>query len=249
MTFLSGETKQETKQPENSQPNQGEFVSKVVQAKGDQWSDPETLAKGYISAQEYINQLEAQAKEMKEDLDKQDYSKSLLDQLQNRGKPPEGSSVEEPKAKPEDTTPKFSEDELKNLIEKTLSDRGVQETRSSNIRKVEHAVNEIFGDKSEDVLREKANSYGLSEDDMVELAAKSPEAFMSLVTGGTKSEDNRIPNNALNTEASSFSAPSKRDWQYYQKLRKENKSEYYSPKVQQQLFEDRMAQGDSFYPT
>ena len=37
-----------------------------------------------------------------------------------------------------------------------------------------------------------------------------------------------------------------RNWNYYQNLRRENPNQYYSPKVQQQMIQDRMQMGDKF---
>jgi hypothetical protein len=37
-----------------------------------------------------------------------------------------------------------------------------------------------------------------------------------------------------------------RDWSYYQKLRRENQSQYYTPKIQRQLMEDKKRLGDRF---
>jgi hypothetical protein len=38
-----------------------------------------------------------------------------------------------------------------------------------------------------------------------------------------------------------------RDFEYYQKLRKENRSLYYSPKIQNMMLQDRTRLGDKFY--
>jgi hypothetical protein len=51
---------------------------------------------------------------------------------------------------------------------------------------------------------------------------------------------------SVRTDGVAMQSSSQRDWSYYQKLRRENRNEYYSPKVQQQLMEDKMRMGDKF---
>ena len=64
------------------------YVTKLAEAKGDNWKDPEVLAKGKIEADSHIEQLERQLSEMKEDLGKQDYAKQLLENCRIRPQTP-----------------------------------------------------------------------------------------------------------------------------------------------------------------
>jgi len=82
------DTTQPEQQTTESTPPQDSFVAKLVEAKGDNWKDPEVLAKGKLEADTYIQQLEGQLTQMREDLSKQDYAKNLLDQLQNKAAEP-----------------------------------------------------------------------------------------------------------------------------------------------------------------
>jgi hypothetical protein len=58
------------------------FVERLVASKGEQWNDPEVIAKGKVEADDHIKSLEQQLKDLREDLGKQDYSKQLLETLQ-----------------------------------------------------------------------------------------------------------------------------------------------------------------------
>jgi hypothetical protein len=51
---------------------------------------------------------------------------------------------------------------------------------------------------------------------------------------------------SVRTDGVAMQSSAQRDWSYYQKLRRENRNEYYSPKIQQQLMEDKMRMGDKF---
>lgn len=224
-----------------------DYVKKLVETKGETWQDPQAIAKGYLSAQEYIAQLEAQTKELKEDLTKQDYAKTLLEQLQEKGANPQAKPVVSEDAKQENTTPKFSEDELKSLVNATLEERSAAQKATKNLQAVDAKLTELFGDKASSVVEAKGNELGLSKDRMKELAAESPEAFIRLVGDVQSRKDNSVPPNQLNTNADSFNTTSKRDFTHYQKLRKENPRSYYSNTVQQQMMQDRLKLGEGFY--
>ena len=109
---------------------QDSFLGKLVETKGEQWSDPEVLAKGKLEADTYISTLESQLKELKEDLGKQDYAKSLLEQLQNRATDTTNVNTEVQSnnnntsgTEAGNTTPDLSESTLKSLVEQTLTER------------------------------------------------------------------------------------------------------------------------------
>lgn len=248
MSVFTGEqtTATDTDQATEDNSNQ-DYVKTLVEAKGETWQDPQAIAKGYLSAQEYIAQLEAQTKELKEDLTKQDYAKTLLEQLQEKGANPQANSVVKEDTGQENTTPKFSEDELKSLVNATLEERTAEEKASKNLQAVDSKLSELFGDKANSVVEAKGKELGLSKDRMKELAAESPEAFIRLVGDVQSRKDNSVPSSQLNTNADSFNTTSKRDFSYYQKIRKENPKSYYSNSVQQQMMQDRMKLGQDFY--
>ena len=63
-------TTQEDQNNENQgqeTPQQESFLDKLVQAKGENWKNPEVLAKGKLEADGYIKNLEDQLSQMRED--------------------------------------------------------------------------------------------------------------------------------------------------------------------------------------
>ena len=53
-------------------------------------------------------------------------------------------------------------------------------------------------------------------------------------------------NSSINTEGVNMQSSTERNWAYYQKLRRENRNLYYTPKIQRQLMEDKGRLGDKF---
>lgn len=228
---------------------QESFVAKLAAERGEQWNDPEVIAKGKIEADTHIIELERQLNEMREDLSKQDYSAQLLEQLQNKAPNPTKESVvsnnNDGGATPANTQPDVSEDVLKSLVEKTLTERDTANTKQQNVDLVTQQMTEKYGTDAESVVTGKAKELGLTADRMEELAAESPSAFLALIGEPNVAAPVNMTRGSVNTNGLG-QASSEKDFKYYQKMRRENRSGYYTPKMQQQMMEDRLRLGDRF---
>jgi len=240
----AGQQTTETTTPQES------FVAKLVEAKGENWKDPEVLAKGKLEADNYIKELERQLKEMQEDMSKQDYAKSLLDQLQNKAADPITAKTAMPNNDTGGTTggntnPSLSEEDLKSLVEKTLTAREQENTVKQNLAIVDQELEKSYGTEARATIQKKAEELGISLQRMQEIASESPSAFFTLI-GEPKKSFNPMVQGSVRTEGVNMQASTDRNWDYYQKLRRENRNLYYTPKVQRQLMEDKARLGDRF---
>lgn len=230
---------------------QESYLAKLVAARGENWKDPEVLAKGKLEADSYIKTLEEQLAQMRDDLGKQEYSKQLLDQLQ--GKATQPTSVNSVAANNDNggtntdgnTQPQVSEDTLKSLVEQTLTAREQENTVKQNIAIVDQELEARYGTEAPAVIKQKAQELGLTVQRLQELAAESPTAFFNLV-GDPKKPFKPMVQGSIRTEGVNMQPNTDRNWDYYQKLRRDNKQLYYSPKVQQQLMQDKARLGDRF---
>lgn len=248
----SNQEQAQTEQVTSNEQTKESFVERLVQAKGENWKDPETLAKGKLEADSYIQQLEEQNRQLREDLGKNDYASQVLDEI--RGKAADTSTAKDSKADPntagvdeEGTPPSLDEDTLKSLVEKTLLERETKKSIELNLKNVEDTLKGQYGDKLSQVLQNKAIELGLSLGRMEELASESPSAFLALF-GENKQETmfGSMLNSSINTEGVNMQSSTERNWSYYQNIRRENPNQYYTPKVQQQLMKDKMRLGDRF---
>jgi hypothetical protein len=241
----TAETTQQETQPQES------YLQKLVETRGNNWKDPEVLAKGKLEADAYIKNLEDQLAQMREDLGKQDYASQLLQQLEGKAsaptneKPLESNNNNGGTNTEGNTNLAVSEDDLKSLVEKTLTERENQATAKQNISTVDNVLQETYGTEARNMLVNKSQELGISMERMQELAAESPSAFFALI-GEKQQTFKPITQGSVRTESVNMQNSSERNWQYYQKLRRENRNLYYSPKIQQQLMEDKMRMGDKF---
>jgi hypothetical protein len=204
-----------------------------------------------MEADAYIKNLEDQLSQMRDDLGKQDYAAKLLQQLEGRAsasttdKPLESNTNTSGTVTEGHTNLAVSENDLKSLVEKTLTERELQATANQNISAVDSKLQDMYGTEASNVLLNKSKELGISLERMQNLASESPSAFFTLL--GEKQESFKpMTQGSVRTDGVAMQSSSQRDWSYYQKLRRENRNEYYSPKVQQQLMEDKMRMGDKF---
>ena len=228
---------------------QDSFVKKLVDERGENWSDPEVLAKGKLEADGYIKTLEEQLASMREDMKKRDYQAEILDQLQNKATDSATVDTATPNnigsTETQNTTASLSENDLESLVEKTLVKREQDSVIKQNLAQVDQELVSSFGTEAEATVRNKAQELGMSMDRLRDIAAESPSAFFTLI-GQPQKTFSPMVQGSVRTEGVNMQASNARDWQYYQKLRRENPNQYYSPKVQQQMIQDRMNMGDKF---
>jgi DNA polymerase III alpha subunit (gram-positive type) len=227
----------------------GSYLQKIVEAKGDNWKDPEVLAKGKLEADGYIKNLEDQLSQMREDLKKQEYKNEVLDQLQTKAAETTAATNEVPNnnssTKDQNTTANFSEEDLKSLVEKTLGQRELEAKVQGNLQLVDKELEGSFGTEAKAQIEKKATELGMSIERLRDIAAESPNAFFALI-GENKRPVSPMVAGSVRTEGVNMQSSTERDFNYYQKLRRENRNLYYSAKTQQQMFEDKSRLGDKF---
>lgn len=235
MLFANDQTEGQTTTETQTQED---WLAKVVEVKGEKFRDVNVLAKSKLDSDNYISQLERQLKEMREEIGKQEYASKLLETLQSKATPPAVT--------PSDTKPDVSEDVIKSLVEQTLTEREKKNNATQNLRAAQQELTSRYGTEAQARVTAKANELGVSLERLSELASESPTAFLALL-GEKPAQPVKPPvQGTLNTSAASFQASQERDWNYYRKLRKENPSQYFNPKMQQQLMQDKMRLGDKF---
>lgn len=248
MSVFEGDNNQnaatvETKQEQTNQ----SFVQKLVETKGDKWSDPEVIAKGKVEADAYIEDLKKQVEELKKLAEQGAKVGDLVAKLDQKAAQPNSanSQVSNPVgADATNTKSVISEKDIQSLVEKTLTEREKQQTVSQNISQVETQLGEMFGTEAKEKLKEKASELGLSVNKLKEVASESPSAFFRLI-GEQPKEFKPMTSGSIRTESVNQSSSTVRNNAYYQKMRKENPVLF--NKSINQMVQDRLRLGDKFY--
>jgi len=231
-------------------PPQDSYLQKLVETKGENWKDLEVLAKGKLEADGYIKNLEAQLEEMKEDLKKSEYQREVFEQLQSKAADSttanSGVSQDKSSTNNQNTTASVSEENLKSLVEQTLTQREKENVIKRNLAQVDAELEKTFGTEAKVEIEKKASQLGMSLERMRDIAAESPNAFFALIGEKPQQPFSPLTQGSVRTEGVNMQTSTERNFDYYQKLRRENRNLYYSAKTQQQMFEDKSRLGEKF---
>lgn len=225
------------------------FTEQLV-GEGKKFRDVESLAKGKLEADRHIAEITRTLTELREEVAKQDYAKTLLEQLQSKGAGSGTANTEDSlltRNSATENTTQAREVDIEALVEQAITKKEKTRTFEQNISAANEAMVSQYGDRAGEVLKLKAQELNMSVDRLKEIAAESPTAFLQLVTDSSKKPTDKVVMPSSVRQDSLASNTSERTFNYYQKIRKENKSQYYSPKVQRMLMEDRLRLGEKFY--
>lgn len=193
------------------------------------------LAKGSKYADEYIEHLKQENKEMREELSKASNAEKVLEKLKSEQKDLEPR---------ENTTPALTEDSIAALVKKQMDFNMKKEISDSNIKFVDTKIKELHGDKAKDFLADKAKQLNVSVDFLKSTAEVSPDAFFNLVglDSNTKSEKSvGMTSPKVNTSTEGFGKSDNAEYgtkKYFDQIRAEKGNAFYfSPKIQNQIFE------------
>lgn len=233
------ETKPETQ--EQSQADAGDkqtsFVDQLASARGDKWRDPEVVAKGKLEADQHIENLTRQIAEMREDLSKKLNADEFIAKLDQR------QAVDTSSTKGQSTAPEATDDgntsqsevDVESLVEKALATREAKNRAEANIQAVDTALTERYGTEAGAVLQAKSKELGFSLEELKDIASRSPNAFLKLVGDAeVQQKPNSAPSSSVNSQAVA-QQNGKKDWSYFQNLRRTNPSAYYSARVQNEM--------------
>lgn len=179
---------------------------------------------------EFINKLQTENQQTRE------MYASLEERMQNLSKIEEvlNNRFEQQDVSNQDTN--LDEDALVGKVIETFKSKEAEQRMQDNYNTVlERMRNEIGEEHIESKVSEAAQANGLSVDDMVSLAKKSPSAFYRMV--GLEQGAQQKPN-APAPMRGTQTAPqetSQKDFAYYARMMRENPQEYWKPEVQREF--------------
>lgn len=222
-----------------SNSNGAENLVEQLVGQGKKFATVEDLAKGKTEADKFITQLQAENKQLRETtLNKSEVDERFNDVLKRIDEQAQS------KAQGKETTSTVGATEIAAIVRSQLTQAEQERTATQNVSIANDKILAQYGDKAGEFLESKAKELNLSKQDLKLISAKSPSAFLSLV--GVEKPAATVTVTAtkgsVNTE-SNFNQDTKvGTWEYFQDLRRKNPTEYFSPKVQNEIFK-RTADG------
>jgi len=219
---------------------------------GRKFNDVEALAKGKLEADRFIEQMKNENATLKADLEKQAYKLGVTTKMEEMASatPTElldpNNNNNGGTSNATNTQLNSSEANIESLVEQTLKRREQESSAKNNIAIVESELEKAYGTEASSAVKQKASELGLPMNELQGMAAKSPAAFMQLM-GKSAPQSSPMVQGSIRTEGSTMQASSEKDFGYYQKLRRENSSQYYKPSTQRAMMADAERLGDNFY--
>jgi len=229
-----------------------DFIAQVVEKKGDHWNDPNEIAKGYLSSQEYIAELQKKLDELEKKAGQNDFAQEVLQRLEKTQQPPTSGEVSQVNSGGTDdgNQSEVSVDKIKELVVNTLTEQEAQRTAAQNLQEADRQLTEAFGTEAQAKVEEARQKLGMSKERLQQLASESPTAFLTLIGAPAPKQTNSTTTSSVNTASGFEQGSGTKNWAYYTKMRKENPKLYRSAKVQQEIMDQRMKLGaEAFYKT
>lgn len=211
----------------------------------EKYTDNEGIAKAMTHKELFINQLKTEQSGMRADLETRIKNEEFLDRMNslltgnnNKGapSPQDDTSDKTPIAPPLD-------------IESLLDQRDAKKRQEENLLMVERKLAETLGPNSGSKLKQRAIELDMSESDLVNIAKQNPKAFFQLIGIENTSAQQMFtppPRNQLNTEFKPSGSNQHKKFSDYEVIRKTKPTEYWSPRIQNEMKKLTEQFGDDF---
>lgn len=192
------------------------------------YKTPDDLAKAYNNADQFIETLKEENRKLRE----QAASAKTIDEVLERMSKQSGA--------PEADNPPvqgLTPDVVQQLVERTLEGRKQQDSKNGNLLKADALMKEKFGDKAEQMFKQKASTPEKAKI-LMELAANDPTEFVSLFNG-IQLPANNFDTGSVNTTSVASSGGDRsrvegtKEWAA--KVRKDDPNTYWSQEFQYKL--------------
>jgi hypothetical protein len=192
------------------------------------YKTPDDLAKAYNNADQFIETLKEENRRLRE----QAASAKTIDEVLERMSKQSGA--------PEADNPPvqgLTPDVVQQLVERTLEGRKQQDSKNGNLLRADALMKEKFGDKAEQMFKQKASTPEKAKI-LMELAANDPTEFVSLFNG-IQLPANNFDTGSVNTTFVASSGGDRtrvegtKEWAA--KVRKDDPNTYWSQEFQYKL--------------
>ncbi len=221
-----------------------EGVLEDLVGEGKKFKTTEDLARGKAESDLYIARLEEEQRGLREDLAKKVGSEETLEQLRAE------MSKLQPADKPKDnTSPELTAANIAELVKESVTALEESRTANQNVVTANDALVRHYGseEKARAGFEAKAIEVGMTVESLKNLAATSPTAFVKLMglEAGAPAKDDPLGTNKsdVNPVAVDLHNPVAVEGTkaYFDAMRKSDKNKYWTPAVQNLIFEARKA--------
>ena len=231
----------------------GQSTLNDLVGEGKKFKTPDDLAKAKLESDRFIEKLQNEQRELREELNKRLTTEEALRRAQEAGIPVEPRAQPDPA--PGQPRP-VQQPDYASEVEKILAKREKESSLRSNIETVTARMTELYGtvDKAAEVINNRSRELGMPVETLRSMASENPKAFLALLGVQDKPQGSpqtsswgnvKNPTAMKNTAGSTTISPG--TYKYYEEIRKSDPAAYFSPRVQLQMDKDAREKGEKFY--
>lgn len=225
--------------PEIIDPNADHYTTLV--GEGKKYRDNSALAFAALKKDEHIRNLEREQEELRKELEKRLTMEDFVDKMKtstSQAPQPRTPSNADQQIQSERVDNSIKPEDIAKLVDEKLQDRLRQNEEKENLLKVKQELMKHWGNDYQAKLKIAAQQLDVSEGFIDNLGKTHPDALLRLleIRESKNSEYVAPPRSGnapvLNSDPKNLG---ERDWKYFEKLRKESPSTYFSRKVQSEI--------------
>ncbi len=218
----------------------------------EKYHDDKGIAKALVEKENFINQLKKETAGLRSELASRSKVEETVDRLlsmkttDSNSNPPAQNGGQPATSNASETKQGLTIEEVEALLTKRQADAQA----AQNLEVTKQKLQETYGNDWQKVVAKKGKEIGESAEFFDALARKNPNALFALL--GTPEKKPSAPSlfdSTVNTTSQVLNTDSSgdRNFAYYEKIRKQNAAEYWSPRVQNQLHKDALRLGPAFF--
>ena len=224
-------------------PDQAPATLDALVGEGKKYKTVDDLAKAAVEKDRFIDQLQAETAAMRQEIG----SKATLDEIMTKIREMTPSTPPSPQLPPGPDSEKLDQTKINELVSEMLNAREANQKTESNKAVVERTLIEKWGPDANLNLNKKALELGVTLDYLKKLSLESPKVFFNLVgldKAQTQTPTAPAPRGSVTLPPAGSGERTKT---FYDNIKKANPTEYFSPKIQNQMYKDAMRLGESFF--
>ncbi len=207
---------------------------------GKKYRDVSELAKAYINADSHIEELRRDLAQSRARSDAEKNQEPVVPTQQQQSDPT-----------PAVTERPQSNEDLRTLVGRELEALTQSKKFEQNVESTAQTLVQHFGDaqKANQAVKDKARELGVDPEWLRDSAARSPKAFYATMGIDPEPErrDTSTPAPRSEIRLDSTQSNGKKNYAYFETIRKSDKGQYYSQPVQNEMHRLAKEMGDAFY--
>lgn len=222
-------------------PVEGNVLEALV-GDGKKFKDNEALARGKIESDTFIQRLQSEMEELRQELNTRVTLEEFMEKMNQQGSP--NPSINQSSGN-DPTKETLTKEDVASLVKEQLTSEQKKALKQQNVAVVKAELEKAWGDSFQSKLVTKTKELGVSQDVLSRMAEDTPLIFLKLVLDKTPSQ-NPLDVSPPRSSQSFSVTNGVRDWNYFNKLRKENPRAYWSRETQSEIHRLAKEKGKDF---